>query len=87
MSQDDLAFLLDIKSGVTVGRFENFTRIPSLEAALALEVIFKRSASELFGGLYQQAEKQVAERAKILLERKRAMRPRKHTALTELAST
>jgi len=50
-------------------RHERFARTPSLETALAYEVIFKRSVSELFGGLYQKAEREVAERAKILAQR------------------
>ncbi len=69
LSQDEVAFLLGTKSGAKVCRYEMFVREPSLETALAFEVIFKRSVSELFGGLYQKAEREVAERAKILAQR------------------
>jgi hypothetical protein len=44
-------------------------REPSLETALAYVAIFKRPAHELFGGLYQKIEKQVAVRAKKLTEK------------------
>jgi hypothetical protein len=37
---------------------------------LAFEVIYKRTASELFSGFYREVEKEIAERAKILSERK-----------------
>ena len=32
----------------------------------SFEAIFKRPLSEIFGGLYQKAEREVAERAKVL---------------------
>jgi transcriptional regulator with XRE-family HTH domain len=70
LSQDDVAFLLGGQSGAKISRYENFTRMPSLETALALEAIYKRAASEIFGGLYQKAERKVAERAKMLVDRK-----------------
>jgi transcriptional regulator with XRE-family HTH domain len=69
LSQDDVAFLLGGQSGAKISRYENFTRMPSLVTALALEAIYKRAASELFGGLYQKAERTVAQRAKILVGR------------------
>lgn len=70
LSQKDVAFLLGGQSGAKISKYENFSRTPSLEAALALEAIHKRSVSELFGGLYQKAEGKVAKRAKTLLDRK-----------------
>src|SRR6266699_6662617 len=69
LSQDEVAFLLGAHSGTKVCRYERFVREPSLETALAYEAIFKTSVSELFGGLYQKVEREVAERAKILAER------------------
>ena len=69
LSQEEVAFLLGSQSGAKVSRYEQFVRVPSLETALACEVIFQRSASELFGGLYQKVERQVAERAKALHKR------------------
>ena len=66
LSQEEVAFLLGTKSGAKVSRYEQFTREPSLKTALALEMIFQRSASELFGGLYQKVEAEVAARATTL---------------------
>ena len=88
LSQDDVAFLLGGQSGGKISRYENFTRIPGLETALALEAIYKRAVSELFGGLYQKAETKVAERAKILARRKACgsgEQSLKRKALIELA--
>jgi transcriptional regulator with XRE-family HTH domain len=69
LSQDEVAFLLGTKSGAKVSRYERFDREPGIETALALEVIYQRSASELFDGLYQKVERKVIERAKILAGR------------------
>lgn len=66
LSQAEVAFLLGTHSGAKVCRNERFVREPSLSTALAYEVIFQRPTSELFGGLYQQIEQEVAARAKTL---------------------
>jgi transcriptional regulator with XRE-family HTH domain len=68
LSQKEVAFLLGNKGGAKVSRYERFDREPSLETALALEVIFQRSTSELFSGLYQKVEHEVMERAKTLAD-------------------
>jgi transcriptional regulator with XRE-family HTH domain len=91
LSQEDVAFLLGAVDGAQVSKYEHFGRIPTLETALAYEVITKRSMSELFGGMYREAEEKVAERARALLERtghlsgERAMRKRE--VLADLAGT
>ena len=66
LSQEEMAFLLGQCGGDKVSRYERFARKPSLETAFAFEVIFQRPASELFAGLYQEVEQEVAERAKAL---------------------
>ena len=89
LSQEDVAFLLGADDGAQVSKYEHFGRIPTLETALAYEVIMKRSMSELFGGMYRDTEEKVADRARILLERtphlsgERANRKRE--ALADLA--
>lgn len=71
LSQQDVAFLLGTQSGAKVSRYENFERVPSLETALACEAIFQKPARELFSGLYQTVEAQVAARAKALSYKKK----------------
>ena len=80
LSQDEVAFLLGAQSGTNVSRYERFVREPTLETALAYEAIFKTSVSELFSGVYQKVEREVAERAKILAEKSDSGRPGAHTA-------
>ena len=87
LSQDEVAFLLGTNSGAQVCRNERFVREPSLETALAYEVIYKRSVSELFPGLYQKAEREVAERAKILISKKDNTKPSQQTARKREALT
>ena len=66
LSQDEVAFLLGTQSGAKVCRYERFKRAPALETAFAFEAIFRRPARELFCGLYQKIEQEVAARAKTL---------------------
>ena len=78
-SQDDVAFLLGHLGGAHVCRWERHTRQPTLATAFALEVIFRVPARELFAGVYQKVEQQVASRARFL-ERKVASKPDRMTA-------
>ncbi len=92
LSQDEVAFLLGTRSGAKISRYERFAREPSLRTALAFEVVYKRSTSELFAGLYQKVEGEVTERAKILSERKDFGKPssqsvRKREAFADLAAS
>lgn len=66
LAQEDVAFLLGLEGGESVCRHERFTRIPSVETVFAYEIIFQRPASELFAGLYQKIELEVAARAEAL---------------------
>jgi hypothetical protein len=77
LSQVDVGYLLGEKTGEKVCRHELFLREPSLADVLAYEAIYKRSASELFGGLYKQIEDEVAARAKSLAEEIRGHKPTK----------
>lgn len=73
LSQDEVAFLLGLHGegkGSKVSRVEHFTRVPTLETALAYEAIYGKPIRELFAGLYEQIEKEVASRAKVLSFRK-----------------
>ena len=89
LSQEEVGFLLGIRGmnkGAKVCRDEHFTREPSLQDALTYEAIYGRPVRELFVGLYEQAEQNVATRAKILNFRKiRKPDVRKQAALIHLA--
>jgi hypothetical protein len=82
--QGDVAFLIGTKSSDAVCRHERFHRVPDLETAMAYEAIYKRSISELFPGLYQEIEREVATRAKTLAKQTTGYRQRK---LLEIVGT
>jgi len=90
LSQEEVAFLLGFKGpdkGVKVCRDEKFARVPNLQTALAYEVMYGKPVRELFAGLYEQIEKEVAERAKILSYRnKEEPNLKRQEALTNLVS-
>jgi transcriptional regulator with XRE-family HTH domain len=91
LSQADVAFLLGTRGGTKMCRYERFVRVPSLETALALEVIFQKPARELFAGLYQKIEGEVAARAKAMTYRTDMRKPdrettRKRQVLTNIAT-
>lgn len=66
LSQSDVASLLGVQSSAKVSRLELSVRMPDLETAFACEVIFQKPARELFGGIYERIEAEVASRAKSL---------------------
>lgn len=69
LSQDEIAYLLGCRFGTKVARYERFTREPSLRTALACEVIFRAPLNELFGGIYEQVERDALKRARRLVRR------------------
>lgn len=89
-SQEEVGFLLGIggmAKGEKVCRDENYAREPSLQDALTYEAIYGVPVRELFAGRYQQAEQDVAARAKVLGFRKlRKTDPRKQAAIIQLAA-
>ena len=88
LSQEEVAFLLGINGmnkGVKVCRDESLTREPNLQIALAYEAIYGKPVSELFAGMYEQAEQDVAERAKLLSYRKTG-KPKRQEAIASLVS-
>jgi transcriptional regulator with XRE-family HTH domain len=73
LTQDEVAFLLGfhgVGKETKISRHERFAKVPTLEKALAYEAIYGRPVRELFAGLYEQIEKEVASRAKVLTFRK-----------------
>jgi len=72
LSQEEVAFLLGGNGegkGSKVSRDESSKREPGLKDVLAYELIYGKPARELFAGVYEQVEQEVAQRAKILTYR------------------
>jgi len=89
LSQEEVAFLLGMKGmdkGAKVSHDEDYSRIPTLETALAYEAIYGTPVRELFAGLYEQVAQEVSSRVKILSHRKcETPDPKKQQFFSELA--
>lgn len=83
LTQQEVAFLLGCRFGAKVSRYERFVREPSLRTALAYEVIFNAKLKELFAGIYEQVERNVAKRARMLV-RRLASQPKSERKLAAL---
>jgi len=66
LSQRDVARLLGGGTGSKVSGYEHFSRTPSLRTALRLQVILKQPVSDLFEGMFKEAETAVADHARRL---------------------
>jgi hypothetical protein len=89
-SQEEVAFLLGANGeskGSKVSRDESFQHEAGLRDVLAYELIYGKPARELFAGVYEQVEKDLAQRAKILTYRVTENKnPKRQEVLTNLIS-
>ena len=69
LSQQELAYLIGLKSGSNISRFEREGRNPTVTVAFACQILFGSSASDLFPGLYGKVEEAFMRRAYKLHER------------------
>ena len=90
LSQEEVGFLIGAKGASkesTVSREERSIREPSLQAAIAYELIYGKPMRELFAGLYEEVEQSVAERARILRHRTtRKANPKRQEIINSLIS-
>jgi transcriptional regulator with XRE-family HTH domain len=88
LSQEEVAFLLGGNGegkGSKVSRDESSKREPGLKDVLAYELIYGKPARELFAGVYEQVEREMAQRAKILTYRvSENNNPKRQAVLTDL---
>jgi transcriptional regulator with XRE-family HTH domain len=80
LSQNEVAFLLGAGSGAKACRYERFSREPGFRTALACEAVFQRPIRELFAGLYEEIEREVAGRAMELVLKTGQMKSDRQTA-------
>lgn len=66
LSQEEVAFLLGQREGSSISRFESFRRMPDLEEAIALAIVYDLPIPELFAGVFSRVEREVFSRAKVL---------------------
>ncbi len=68
-TQKETAFLIGLKSGDKISRYENFRRLPSLKTVFAYEVISQLPAGELFAGVFELVERETIKRAQELAKK------------------
>lgn len=68
LTQEEVADLLGFESGTCVSRIEQGKRVPSLESALALEVLFGVAPKSMFPQLYAETEEGLMQQALVLYE-------------------
>ena len=66
LSQEELGFLLGAGFGTQVSRFECGERLPSFNAILRYELIFRIAVLDLFTGAYERHAEDVRDRARRL---------------------
>jgi DNA-binding XRE family transcriptional regulator len=64
-----MAYLLGCKGERMISYYENQEYLPSLKVALMYEALFGVPVAELFAGVYQQIEKEIAKRARVLMRK------------------
>jgi DNA-binding XRE family transcriptional regulator len=69
LSQTEVAFLLGCRHRTKVSDYEQYTRRPMLETALAYEVVFSTPVRELFAGISDEVEIVTHRRARVLARR------------------
>ena len=69
LSEQELANLLGLKSASTISRFENGLRSPTIEAALACQILFDVTPAELFPKLYANVEEAVMRKTHVLYQK------------------
>lgn len=68
LTEDELAFLISQRSHTAVSRIEVGRRVPNLEGALALQVLFRQQPRRMFPGLYEDVRDDVMRRGKTLID-------------------
>jgi len=88
LTQSELAYLLGVQSSGKISRYERFARRPTLETALAFEVILGVPIRDLFEGVNEDVEHEVKKRARRLRRRlaQRQAHKRKLAVLAAIVS-
>lgn len=64
-----MSYLLGYMGGVRVSQYERYSRMPTLQTALAYEAIFDVPVSELFAGISDRTEDPINERVQSLIQK------------------
>jgi len=84
LSPDDLAHLIRQDAASAISQYENGRRVPTLEVALALQVVFGMAPREMFPDFFAHIEEEVMCRGAKLYERLDGLSDRRSVARREL---
>lgn len=76
LSQNDVAFLLDIKNAGRISEWENGMSNPGMEHLISLSLIYHRLESQIYYDLRKKLSEKLEARKKLLLEMKEKKRLR-----------
>src|ERR1043166_9995694 len=69
LSQSDVAYLFGYTNPAKISRYERGLRMPRVPTMLGLVIVYQAAITELFAGLHEQTEREIARRARSLLRR------------------
>lgn len=69
LTQGEVAFLMGRRGGSKICGYESFSVVPTLETALAFEIIYGTPVHELFSGMRESLAEDIRNRAKIIRHR------------------
>jgi DNA-binding XRE family transcriptional regulator len=67
LTQDEVAFLIGVKSGAVVCRHEQFRQTPNLETIIAYEHLFRTPVRTLCSGVDQKVKGKLIVRVRLLI--------------------
>ncbi len=69
LTQEEVAFLVGVKSGAVVCRHERFQQTPNLHTLIAYEILFRTPVRRLYGGVNQKVQRKLMARVRQLIKK------------------
>jgi len=69
LTQEEVGFILGLKSGAGLSRHERFKQTPDLQTLLAYEMLFRTPVRNLFDGTHRDVERKLLRRIRLLIRK------------------
>jgi len=69
LTQEEVGFILGLKSGAGISRHERFKQTPDLQTLLAYEMLFRTPVRNLFDGTHRKVERKLLRRIRLLIRK------------------
>ena len=80
LTQEEIAFLLGLKSSAVICRHERFRQTPNLQTLLAYEILFRTPVRNLFSGVNHKVESKLKRRIRLLIQKLAELKQDRSTA-------